>query len=232
MELLIPSMLDLENISRNQIRDESLAWILSPSNSSTEDEKKFRFEMINQVMNYAASGEHEEASRQFLKTYPELLNFKMENGFSTLVNAILSQKPKAVKLLLEFEENAVNATVKRHGVDIQPLVLAASTGSVEAVRALLSRQDVEVNSPPQCLPLFFAIDKGQHGVVELLLKDPRTDVNIRSRPLNQQGAYSALHQVAEKGLEKMAALLLNHPDIDVNIELEHPAVPRITPLYI
>jgi len=63
------------------------------------------------------------------------------------------------------------------------------------------------------IALIWAAEKGYKEIVNLLLKQPDININIK----DCQG-FTALMCAAEQGHREVIELLLNHPDIDVNVQ--------------
>lgn len=115
-----------------------------------------------------------------------------------------------------------------------PLHFATDKGHSEVVRVLLHGGMLDVNRRTKVqLPshgdegvptysthlftqggetaLFMACAWGHGSLVQLLLSDPRTDVNIPKK------SWSSLHKATDKGQVDIARDLLAHPKIDVNL---------------
>ena len=92
------------------------------------------------------------------------------------------------------------------------LQIAAEFGDLTMVAAFLLCKQVDLNVGYKYgrTPLYMASMMNHTGVVELLLTDLRTDVNIVVNSEN------ALFTASEKGYLKIVTLLLSHRNIDVN----------------
>ena len=92
------------------------------------------------------------------------------------------------------------------------LQIAAGNGDLIMVKAFLRCQQVDLNKGYKYgrTPLFMASMNNNAKVVELLLRDPRTDVNIAVN--NDNSLFTA----SERGYLAIVRLLLTHHNIDVN----------------
>ena len=92
------------------------------------------------------------------------------------------------------------------------LQMAAAVGDLTMVKAFLlcTQVDLNVGYKYGRTPLFMAAMGNHTQVVEVLLGDPRTDVNVIVNSGN------ALCIASERGNRAIVELLLNHFDIDVN----------------
>jgi len=104
----------------------------------------------------------------------------------------------------------------------EELQRAIMIGCTRMVRFLLEKHHVDVNARirytddpniAEYIALIWAAEKGYTEIVNLLLKQPNIDINIK----NCQG-FTALMCAAEQGHKEVVKLLLGHPDINVNIQ--------------
>ena len=94
-----------------------------------------------------------------------------------------------------------------------PLMYACWGGHVSIVRQLLARDDVEVNlSNGSTTPLITAVKTGLVEVVESLL----TRDDLKPNIVNNRGEH-ALGYAVFRGQVDIVKLLLDHPDIDLNL---------------
>ena len=89
------------------------------------------------------------------------------------------------------------------------LGFAARSGSADIVRMLLRRPDIDVNLG---LPLLQAASRGHQAIMQDLLEAQGSNVNLVDRI-----GISSLGIAAGMGNVNIVEMLLNHPDIDVNI---------------
>ena len=98
------------------------------------------------------------------------------------------------------------------------LVELCKRGNLEGVKAALQRgADVNTRNEYGWTGLMLAVYYNHNSVVDLLLRTPNIDVNLRSEKEGNCALELALRQMNNEGLK----LLLNVPDIDVNIVNEH-----------
>jgi len=91
--------------------------------------------------------------------------------------------------------------------------IASELGHVDILRLLLSEPDVDVNATIGYeTALSNAVRNGHNEVVEILLKDERIQVN--------QNKGVALFTACESNKLDAVRLLLQHPDIDPNLEYD------------
>lgn len=112
-----------------------------------------------------------------------------------------------------------------------PLMWAANEGNEEAVRVLLHRQDVDVNtlSSPQhgswpTTALAWAAFNGHVATVELLLERDDIDVNLISDP----ESLTPLEEAAGNGHEAVVRILLKHKDLAADCQI----LQRSVALYV
>ncbi|KAG0133242.1 ankyrin repeat-containing domain protein, partial [Tuber indicum] len=111
-------------------------------------------------------------------------------------------------MLVGIDQNALDVR------DQTPLRLAAASGKVATVRALLEdpTADVELCYPGGLKPLHAAAFAGHVEVVRVLLSDPRVDVNSRAR----QYDTTALHEAVYGSRAEVVRVLLASEGIDPN----------------
>lgn len=139
---------------------------------------------------------------------------------------------KIVKALLENGSIDVN---KQNRDRDTPLVLASTHGHSEIVKLLLARDDIDVNATDGLLglpPLAWASGNNNIGVVELLLKDER--INVNDFGMQQFGEFNIkfteriqtpLLISAQLGYLEIIKLLLAHKNIDPNLQNDEGCAP-------
>jgi len=104
----------------------------------------------------------------------------------------------------------------------QQLKRAIMEGNTQKVQFLLENNVVDINAKirytnnpniAEYIVLIWAAEKGYKDIVNLLLKQPGININIK----DSQG-FTALMCAAEQGHNKVIELLLEHPNINVNIQ--------------
>ena len=92
------------------------------------------------------------------------------------------------------------------------LQIAARQGDLKMVKAFILCPEVDLNNGYKfdITPLYMASSRNHSSLVDVLLNDPRINVNV------EVNSCSALYTAAENGNSEVVKLLLNHPDIDVN----------------
>lgn len=142
------------------------------------------------------------------------LHVAIEERSAQLVQALLAHQEIHVNQAAADGENA--------------LIKAAVSGHTGILEALLAHQYIEVNdranpsawerSPECCYPygvnaLGAAAWENKWAIVEKLLADGRTDVNLRDDKMS-----TALAGAATKGFTKVLRELLKHGDIEINLQ--------------
>lgn len=120
----------------------------------------------------------------------------------------------SIHILLRSGRFDLNAAISTE-MPYRPLSLAVQRGFKRLVEFLLSRQDVDHESPDEqgLTPLSTAARGGQVEIASLLLQDARgLNVNSRSRV-----GRSPLSYAAEEGHLAMLELLLRQPGVNVNL---------------
>ena len=92
------------------------------------------------------------------------------------------------------------------------LQIAAEEGNLKMVQSFLrcSRVDLNIGYKYDITPLYLASNNNYPDLVEELLNDPRTNVNV------EVNSATALYTAAKYGNTDVVRLLLSHNDIDVN----------------
>ena len=92
------------------------------------------------------------------------------------------------------------------------LQITAEQGHLKMVKSLLRCPQVDLNNGYKygITPLYIASNNSHTKLVEELLNDPRTSVNV------EVNSATALYTATEYGNTEVVNLLLNHDDIDVN----------------
>jgi ankyrin repeat protein len=134
-------------------------------------------------------------------------------GRDPLTHAIQCRRRDSLAELLKHPDIVVNDPwfngLGRYTV---PLWLAVELAWPEGVMTLLERQDIDLKTENRGHEvLMFAVTKGYHEVVKVLLQ--HRDIHPNQTDSEQNGL---LHKAATLGLEKVAENLLRHPTIDVN----------------
>ena len=141
-----------------------------------------------------------------------------DESSTALTHAVSYNRLGAVELLLADPRVDVNCRTDMFGMT--PLHIAAHIGFVRAVEMLLDKSRVDVNA--QCervltTPLSWAVmnsvSEDVRQVVQLLLADPRVDVNCQ-----EDTGLTPLHIAVSKNIIRTVEMLLAHPDIDLNKE--------------
>jgi cytohesin len=91
-----------------------------------------------------------------------------------------------------------------------PLWIAVKMGNKKILEILLKHPEADINDPQDAL-LYEAVARGLENIVELLLSQKETNVNLIS-----VGGWTALHKAAIEENGKIAKLLLGQDVIDVN----------------
>ncbi|MBA3537038.1 MAG: ankyrin repeat domain-containing protein [Tatlockia sp.] len=155
-----------------------------------------------------------------LKKQQALVNEKYLDG-TPLYFAVYDEDPYGLKLLLSHPEIDVNLATQG---GVTPLHMAAKYGNVELVDLLLKHPAIEINliDNEGKMPLHTAVINNFPDVVSLFLK--QRDLNINRQYLDMTSLYISVL----KKLNSVTELLLNHPNIDVNL----PDEEGNTPLHI
>jgi len=125
----------------------------------------------------AAAAGNKDRVLQLFDNKPEMVNWRNESGFAPLHWAAMQETVDAAKLLLEV---GANVAVKQGKYGGTPLQYAASHGSVEICRVLLSH-DASVDQPDNfgLTPLMRAVVDGKLDTARFLIEHG-ADVNARA----------------------------------------------------
>lgn len=107
--------------------------------------------------------------------------------------AILNSNIEIIKLLLIHKNINVNSRIKTDVIDTYPLALAVKIGNINIVEHLLNNQEIDVNNY-------------------------HSEYQIKSDNYYVLEKMTALHIAVADNKYEIAKLLLNHPEIDVNIK--------------
>jgi len=167
---------------------------------------------------------HSERSPEVLKVllnHPRIDQEELnEEGWNMVGRAVRTQNEELLRVLLTDGRFDVNFQDWHHPT---PLIVAASKGWDEGVRLLLDHPQISVDMSHGVTALHVAA-KGDHdGVIRLLLKDGRFDVNAE----DSDDGCTPLLLAAEAGAVSAVRALLEHEGIDVNL----PSYAGDTPLY-
>ncbi|KAH6905339.1 ankyrin repeat-containing domain protein [Coprinopsis sp. MPI-PUGE-AT-0042] len=152
------------------------------------------------------------AAVQSLLDLPNIdVNVVNVDGVSALMMAASNGHEQIVKLLLAHPEIDVNLA---DADGWSALIRAASNGEEGTVELLNARSDTEINlvDADGWTALTLATENGHTGTVKQLLTRAETKVNLAVLA----GGCSALMYAASMGYLEIVALLLAHPDIEVN----------------
>ena len=173
-------------------------------------------------MHRAALGGDEDVVRQWLanKDLLEEVNCRNEGGHTPLHLAALNGHDRVVLLLLADPRVDVNCSDKYGATS---LAMAADAGHVRVVKIFLADRRVEINAGDKDGQTSLHVAAmGRPRVVQLLLEDPRLDVNCTiSQQLSQlrAGLYEGatpLHLAAQHNHAEVVQLLLADPRTEVN----------------
>jgi len=143
-----------------------------------------------------------------------------EEGWNMVGRAVRTQNEDLLRVLLTDGRFDVNFQDWYHPA---PLIVAASKGWEEGVRLLLDHPQVSVDMSHGVTALHVAAKGGHDGVIRLLLKDGRFNVNEE----DAADGCTPLLLAAEAGAVSAVRALLEHEGIDVNL----PSYYGDTPLY-
>ncbi len=155
-------------------------------------------------------------------------NIDVNKGFhnsmqSPLIRACYFGNVDIVNTLLQAPGIQINL---QDNSGITPLYIAAKKGYLQIVKALLGKEEIDVNRPVNITlqsPLHAATEFNHLDVVKELLKHPMINVNAQTSVSN-----TPLHIASRDGYALIANELLTHPAIDINKQAKYGA----TPLYI
>lgn len=123
---------------------------------------------------------------------------------------VYTENKELLQVLLEHGRFDVNFQDPRHHT---PLIAAASAGWEEGVRLLLDYPLISTGMSHGVTALHVAARDGHDGVIRLLLKDGRFDVNEG----DAENGCTPLLLAAEAGAVSAVRALLEHEGIDVNL---------------
>jgi ankyrin repeat protein len=153
------------------------------------------------------------------------VNLADNAGRTPLLNAILGGKTEIVMALLAHPQVNVNLPDNTSGRT--PLILAVKLHCRQVVELLLAHPDIKVNLPDRKgqTPLIWHSMQDHdeyHPLLDLpstraLLAHPQIDVNLAD-----DKGQTALSWASKRGHRDIVKLLLEHPQINVPVELGHP----------
>lgn len=170
-----------------------------------------------------------------------------ENQYTALYTAINKGNNIIVNLLLEITGIDINYIYTHywhspsngeHKYEITALSLAIQKNSIDNVRLLLSRPEIDVNLESSFEEgkvvknhLIDAVDNENVEIVQLLLSHPNIDINAITKSGYHKDYWSsskrewqyksALYIACEKGNANIVQLILLYPNIDVNRYYEY-----------
>lgn len=137
------------------------------------------------------------------------INFKFNDDNTLLSTACLNNDVETVKYLLEKEEIEVNEPNKSGST---PLFIVATNGNQPICRLLLSNKNIDIEKTTnQKTPLYQACRCGNTRIAELLVEKGAT-VNCLTK-----SGKTPLHAACQYGYYKIVSILLNVPNIEVNL---------------
>ncbi|KAJ5544325.1 hypothetical protein N7513_007136 [Penicillium frequentans] len=146
-----------------------------------------------------------DALQKYLCTCTTDIN-KIHGRHTPLMLAVQAWDHAAVDLLLEYDDlraslcNAYGQTA---------LSMAITQGNVSMVQRLLRRKDIEFYSQNRNVqqPLLVALEYQQHEILEILLQDPRANINQKDHSgrtiLHLAVIYGDLHAVVSLAREEL-----------------------------
>ncbi|KAK3173882.1 Ankyrin repeat and death domain-containing protein 1A, partial [Lecanicillium sp. MT-2017a] len=140
-------------------------------------------------------------------------------GYTPLLLAIWASNTNVVRLLLDRKDVDVN---KENVNKINPLKLALVQNRTEILPLLLRHSDVDINHTSLEIrrpgysvfaepPLTVAVREENIECIQLLLAHEKIDVNRRG-----VGSGTALHKACQMSNQRIAKMLLSHPETDIN----------------
>ena len=159
------------------------------------------------IVSYACIQNNGEALKTMLDHDQFEDNVELE--LTPLKSAILAEKLEMLKILLDSEKIIVNSELQGY------LNFAVQDGNPEIVKALLQRQDIDVNLKFEGnTPLFTACNEDNPDVVELLLEREDIDINIRDN-----NGFTPFILACLKGNIEVVKLFLEREDISHDLAL-------------
>ena len=123
-------------------------------------------------------------------------------------------------------DRGVNVDAEDH-VGWSTLIRAADYGQLDVFKLLLKRgAEPRHGTIGDRIPLHFAAEGGHAEMVELLLDQPKVDINFK----DQQG-QTAVFKAAYQGREEVVSLLLQQKDIDVNAASNDGFTPLLQAIF-
>ncbi len=174
------------------------------------------------------------------RTEREIYSFKICLSliilFASAINSMEKETPDPKEMGKQLSDTLIRADLStaldliNKGADLNtlygpdqlaPLHRASFNGFIAIVQVLLARPDIDVNiktgkaSPTGdgIVCLMGLIQNGKIEIIELLLNDARTNVNIKDNK-----GYALLHYAATKDNDETMKRVLARTDIDVNIK--------------
>ena len=127
---------------------------------------------------------------------------------------------EVVRLLVNHPKIVIETTGPGN---FSALHFASKGGSVEVVKILLTKIDVNTADIKGQTALHIASLQGHSDIVELLLGQPEIDVNRKTNDTVIGGktfelGYTALYMASQQGHAEIVDLLLQHPGLDAGQE--------------
>lgn len=213
---------------------QDLKPILTPS----LEKIKFIDSAKSSWLSEAACTGDKKALKSLLHAGADVNRLNGEDKFSTLHDAVNTNRVKLVKLLLKIPH--ININHKKSDGNTA-LGAACCLGYTKVVRLLLHSKTIDVNikNDDNISPLMYAAFKGYADIVDLLLKDPRILINLQGKHgstalyiATQRGHYAVVDRLLKAkadtsikafdncNLPMDAAIHYGHTDI-VNLLLRH-----------
>jgi ankyrin repeat protein len=159
---------------------------------------------------------------------PDVRAGDREHGYTPLISACQMGHVSIVQQLLARNDVDVNAcpcgSLFNGAMRYTPLIMACEKGHIEIINLLLAKDSIDINLVHRTTPLIAAAGRGLVEVVEsFLTRDNNLNLNIT----DEDGDY-ALGCAASNGHIYVMKLLLDHPDVNPNVE----GFARSTPLIL
>ena len=159
-------------------------------------------------LTYAVGNDDDTLVRLLLK-YRVALDARNHQGEGALTIAITRENEHIFTLLLDHLPSSIIDRRERH--NYTPLTVAAAYGSVNVVKLLLSRDDIDIDVNNQTdqgsTPLWLAAKLGHTSIVEALLSHPKTDKNMVAH------GQTPLMMATFQGHIEIVRMLLSDPDV-------------------
>ena len=127
-------------------------------------------------------------SAENLELVKEILNHPViididwtdDRGMDAIMISIVKNNIEILRELLNYKRSEIDIN-KKSGIERSAFWLAVNYGNVEIVKELLKIPDINVNTHDKYLrtPLMIACHDKKIEMIELLLEDPRTDIECR-----------------------------------------------------